>query len=183
MATALCTTGDVSDLALRPLTAPEQNAVTSLITKASALLRNAVPSIDTRIAKYVANPSDKSGVDPIVVATVVGGIITRYIRNPDGYASKSAGPFSVSYALRSEKVARGVLEVNDSDLRTLFPNRKRLRAGTIRTRPGLAPRPVGRYGPYPSVGQAVGAVVDWQADLPVDGAEGYGFLPGSGGGT
>jgi hypothetical protein len=167
----LYSTGDVAALLLRPLTTDEQASVAGLIPRASDLLRNAVPSIDDRMARWSPGTADKGAVSQKTVATVVAGVIKRYMRNPDGLASEAAGPFSASYALRGDKAPRGVLEVTADDLTTLFPNRKRPRAGTIRTRPGLAPRPVGRYGPLAGPDQVLAAVVDWSADPPVDGGE------------
>lgn len=170
MTTPLCTSDDVSTLLLRPLTANEQTYIGGLIAKASSLLRNAVPSIDVRMGRYVSNPGDPGGVDPVTVATVLAGVIKRYMRNPDGVASatEGAGPFSTttSYALRGDKAPRGVLEISAEDISALFPNRKRPRAGTIRTRPALAPRPVGRYGPLPGPDQVISAVVEWN-EYPV----------------
>jgi hypothetical protein len=167
-ASALCGTGDVSTLLLRPLTSDETPFVEDLITKASALLRNAAPSIDDRMGRPA---NDRTSVSPITVATVIAGVVKRYMRNPEGLAAQAAGPFSVSYALRTEKGPRGVLVITADDLATLFPNRKRPRAGTIRTRAALAPRPVGRYGPLPGPEQILEAVVDWSASPPVDGGE------------
>lgn len=171
MSDPLCQYSDVEAALLRPLAVQEEIYVDVLIDQASALLRNAAPSIDARIARYKTNPQDLTAVSPMAVATVVAGAVKRYIRNPEGIASQSTGPYSVTYALRSEKSARGVLQITVEDLQTLFPNRKRLRAGTIRTRPGLAPRPVGRYGPLPGPEQVISAVVDWAAVPPVEGAE------------
>jgi hypothetical protein len=171
-ADALCTTGDVETLLLRPLTTDETPYVQDLVNKASDLMRNAVPSIDDRIARWAPGGADRTAVSPGTAATVVAGVVKRYLRNPDGVASQSSGPFSVSYALRGDNTGpRGVLEITSDDIRTLFPNRKRPRAGTIRTRPALAPRPVGRYGPLPGAAQLVDAVIDWADQLPVDGGE------------
>lgn len=170
-ADALCSTSDVATLLLRSLTTDETPFVEGLITQASDLLRNAAPAIDVRIGRWRADKTDPGGVSPTTVATVVAGVVKRYLRNPEGLASQSAGPFSVSYALRSEKGARGVLEITADDLSTLFPNRKRPRAGTIRTRAALAPRPVGRYGPLAGPEQVLETIVDWSAHPPIDGAE------------
>jgi hypothetical protein len=179
----LCSTDDVAALLLRPLTTDEQDPVAGLITRASDLLRNAVPSIDARIARWSATGSDRGAVSPTTAATVVAGVVKRYIRNPDGLASQAAGPFSASYALRGDKAPRGVLEITADDVATLFPNRKRPRAGTIRTRPGLAPRPVGRYGPLAGPDQVLAAVVDWSSDPPVDGGEVVEWAQGPDGST
>jgi hypothetical protein len=159
---------DVAAALLRPLTDLETQYVPAIIDQASALLRLAAPSIDDRIARFAADPTDLSGVSEAAVGAVVAGIVKKYLTNPSGVASTSQtmGPYnnSVSYALRSEKEVRGVLQVTPADLAALFPNRKRLRAGTIRTRAALAPRPVGRYGMVTSIGQAVEAVLTFSRD-------------------
>lgn len=156
---------DVAAALLRPLTSTEADYVPDLIAKASALLRNERPSIDTRIQAFQADATDPVGVDPTVAATVVAEAVKRYMSNPQGLANESEteGPFSqsVSYALRSEKTVRGVLQITQDDLDILFPIRKRLQAGTIRVRPAMAPRPVGRYGPPPSADDVLGTELDY----------------------
>lgn len=160
---ALADVTDVEAALLRPLTDNEQNYVPTLIIQASSLLRTAEPSVDTRITAFPSGAP--SALDPTTVAAVIAGAVKRYMVNPTGIASTSntvgPGASSVTYALRSEKESRGVLQITPDDISTLFPNRKRLRAGTIRTRAALAPRPVGRYGPLPSRGEAVQAIVEW----------------------
>jgi hypothetical protein len=163
------TQDDVETALVRPLTTTEANYIDGLIGQASALLRNEAPSIDDRIARYGVDPTDKSALSPATVAAVVAGVVKRYMVNPTGIASTSQtdGPFSLStsYALRSEKETRGALQITRDDLLVLFPNRKRLRAGMIRTRPALAPRPVGRYGPIPRPSEAIGAAITFGRGL------------------
>lgn len=157
---ALATHNDLEDM-WRPLAAGEIERAINLLGKASALLRQAAPSVDDRIAAWRLNPADPRGLDPTVVATVVATIVKRFISNVEGIASQSTLDYSVSYALRTEKARRGELTVTDEDLQTLFPNRKRARIGTIRVRAALAGRPVGRYGPLPSAREFVEAVTTW----------------------
>lgn len=178
MAAAFAVSSDVETALLRPLTTTEENYVPGLLDQASALLRTAAPSIDDRIARYAADPTDPTGVDPLAVATVVAGAVKRYMVNPTGLfsESKNMGPFSTSrtYKSRYDKSARSDdLAITADDLAVLFPDRKRLRAGTIRTRPALAPRPVGRYGPIPSYRQAVASAVTFDRDVDglLEGAE------------
>lgn len=174
--TDLVTPDDVAAALLRPLTDSEDTYIYTLIGQASALLRNAAPSIDDRLARYAADPTDPTGISQATVQAVLSGVIKRYLINPSGLASTSEamGPYSTttSYALRSEKETRGILQITSEDLAALFPNRKRLRAGTIRVRPALAPRPVGRYGPPVSAADAVAADITWSAESPLypDGA-------------
>lgn len=169
MATAFATSDDVAAALLRPLTEQESQYVAQLLISASALLRNASPALDSRIALYESDPTTPRAVDPDVVAAVAAGIVKRYLVNPKGLASttEGVGPYShgETYALRAEADVRGVMQVTAEDLATLTPNRRRLRAGSIRTRPGLAPRPVGHYGGIPSLPEAVSAVVTFAPDL------------------
>lgn len=168
----LTTQPDVEAALLRPLTATEQNYILGLIAQASALLRLTAPSIDDRLARYALDPTDRTAVSPDAVSAVLAGVVKKYLVNPTGIASttETTGPFSrsTSYALRSEKERRGVLEITADDLAVLFPSRKRPRAGTIRTRPALAPRPVGRYGPIPSPGEAFDATLTWSQHVVLD---------------
>lgn len=167
-AQALATYQDLEDM-WRPLADSEIDRATGLLARASAHLRNAAPSIDDRIAAFEADPTDPRGLDPTLVATICATIVKRFISNVEGVATQSVGGYSVSYALRTEKTIRGELLVTPEDLQQLFPNRKRPRAGTIRVRPALAPRPIGRYGPLPSVREFAEAVVDWRgSDITPD---------------
>lgn len=167
--TELVAQPDVEAALLRPLTTNEATYMGALIAQAEALLRTAAPSVDARISRYEANPADPSALDPETVKAVLAGVIKRYLANPLGLTSTTdaTGPFShsESYALRGDKDTRGALQITTEDLATLFPQRKRLRAGTIRTRPTLAPRPVGRYGPIPSVSEAIDAVVTYRDEV------------------
>lgn len=165
--TPLATQAAVEAALVRPLTSAETPYIDTWISQASALLRAVVPSVDDRIQAFLSmTPPPVNAVDPVVVESVLAGVIKRYLSNPKGLASEteSTGPFShsESYALRTEKEQRGTLQIIEADLNVLFPNRKRLRAGTIRTRPALAPRPVGRYGPRPVFGDAVDAEIEWR---------------------
>lgn len=165
---ALASYQDLEDM-WRPLQDSEIDRVNRLLTRAAALLRQAAPSVDDRIAAWKNDSTDPRGLDPTVVSTVVSTIVKRFISNVEGVATQSVGGYSVSYALRTEKTIRGELLVTKEDLEALFPNRKRPKAGTIRTRPALAPRPIGRYGPLPSVQEFGAAVVDWRgSDITPD---------------
>lgn len=167
----LASWSDVETVLLRPLTTNESAYIDDLIGQASALLRTAVPSVDQRIANNNADPTDLTSVSAETVAAVVAGAVKRYMVNPTGIASntQTVGPFSesTSYALRSEKEARGVLQFTSEDIAVLFPDRKRLRVGSIRLKAGMAPRPVGNYGPIPGPDQIFTAIVDFGKLNPV----------------
>ena len=158
---------DVERKLLRPLTDTETPYIDGLLDEASALLRLAAPAIDGLVARFNADPTGKDGVSPVAVAGVVAGAVKDYLSNPNGIVnhSETAGVFaeSTSYALRGDKAERGVLQITPAALATLFPNRKRLRVGTFRLRPSLAPRPVGRYGPLPPPADAIEAAVTFGA--------------------
>lgn len=163
MTEPLAEPGDVATALLRPLTDTELVYVPGLLAQASDLLRTAAPSIDNRIAWYTQDPTNPAGVSRGTVATVIAGAVKRYMTNPRGLVSETetTGPYSTShsYALRGEKETRGALQITSDDLLVLFPNRKRLRVGSFRLQPAMAPRPVGRYGPLPSPTEAVEAAV------------------------
>ena len=147
MTLPLADTSDLEDM-WRPLQDSEVQRATNLIAKASALLRQVQPHIDARIAAFQANAADPTGLDPTLVATVVATIVKRFIANVEGVASQSVGPFSVSYALRTEKSVRGELQVTQEDLNALQMYRPRNRIGTIRVRAALAPSPLSTAGGF-----------------------------------
>lgn len=161
---------DVETALLRPLTTLEAAYIDGLIEQASALLRTAAPSIDDRLARYTTDPTDKTAVSRGTVTAVVAGVVKRYLVNPNGIVntSETSGPYahSTSYALRGERETRGALQITPDDLTVLFPNRKRARVGTFRLTPALAPRPVGRYGPIPTLPEALEAVATFDSGNP-----------------
>lgn len=127
MTTSLADIGDVEDM-WRPLTEAEKNRVGRLIIKASTLLRQRMPSVDDRIAAFIADPTDPTGLDAASVATVVATVVKRFLVNTDGLTSetKSLGSASItkSYTQRGaaashQSDARGALAVLDSDLAAL----------------------------------------------------------------
>lgn len=149
MAESLAIPDDLADLLMRPLADAETLVVTRLLAKASALLRQAMPGIDDRIALYPG--PDPRALDPTLVANVVATIVKRLSDNPQGAASKSetVGPYSASFtfAAQGETATRGELQVTQSDLDALRPaGRTSQRVGSIRLRPGLAPWPWGQLG-------------------------------------
>lgn len=172
---------DVETALLRPLTDAERPYVPDLIDKASGLLRTRVPSIDDRIELWNQDPKNLAGVSPSTVATVVAGVVKRYMTNPQGFVSETqtVAEYSTShsYALRGEKETRGEMRISDEDLAVLFPNRKRARVGSFRLSPALAPRPVGRYGPVPTPVEAYAAEVTFGSGSnrhPVAGEQDFG---------
>lgn len=151
MAVPLADASDVEDV-WRPLTDDERIRVGSLLIKASALLRQLMPNLDTRMALFATDPTTRMALDPVIVATVVATAVKDYVTNPAGAASETetVGPYShsLSYVLRGEKgPPRGVLGYSPALLAQLEPTVPESEARqSIRTKPALAPWPLGRYG-------------------------------------
>lgn len=132
---------DLQQLLSTPIAESDAIRMTGLLMRASALLRQKAPHTDQRIAD--------GSLDPLIVSTVVAGIVKRMVTNPDGASSKtvSTGPYStsVSYVDRYEGVdgslaVRGGLQVTKSDLDQLRPTPTAAsRIGSIKLRPALAP--------------------------------------------
>jgi hypothetical protein len=143
-ATNLCTPDDVADL-WRPLIDDTERArVDRLIGKASSLLRQKLPSVDTRIATFATTPTDVAALNPDTVAAVVAVVVKRFLSNPDGttHIQKSLGGASVSYgyALRGDKDPRGDLVITEDDLAKLNPPmQSNPWLGTVTTKQKLAP--------------------------------------------
>jgi hypothetical protein len=120
----LASSFDVEDM-WRPLSDAERPRVDRLVTKASALLRQAVPWVDARMARYRFDPTDLGGLSPDTVATAVATMVKNFVVNPDGATnmSETTGPYSQArgYALRGDKDRRGELQVTDSILAMLAP--------------------------------------------------------------
>lgn len=153
--TVLATTADLEDM-WRPLASSEYQRASRLLTKASSLLRQKLPAVDARMARFAVDPTDLGGLDPSAVATVVATIVKRFLSNIQGVASEGAGPYHVSYAIRGEKDIRGEMQVSQGDLDALAPHRSKVsQIGSIKTRPRLAPWPYGDIG-GPSGGSSIG---------------------------
>lgn len=164
MTQPLATFADVQDL-LPTLSSADEARVSNLLVKASALLRQRIPWIDSRVSRFQADATDLGGVDPVTVATVVATIVKRYLVNPSGATNQSEtiGPWSHSqgFALRGDKDVRGELIVTDSDIANLTPARKsKSRLKTIKQKGRLAPWPYGDVG-NPSLAATSSSVDSW----------------------
>jgi hypothetical protein len=77
---------------------PTLDQITGLIQKASAILRQRIPWVDDRIARFGIDPTDVGGLDPVLVADVVATMIKRFLVNQSGATNQSetVGPYSHS---------------------------------------------------------------------------------------
>jgi hypothetical protein len=152
----------------RPLSPDENGRAYGLLEKASALLRQALPSVDDRIAAFAVDPRDPVGLDPVTVSMVVATMVKRFLSNVQGVASEGVGPYHVAYAIRGEKDVRGELQVTQTDLDALKPySSKKSKLGSIRTSPAMAPWPFGRLG---VAGAAAAEIGDsWLVENGTDG--------------
>lgn len=131
---------DVADI-WRPLSTSETEQVENLIVKASALLRAKVPfDVDERLGLFTTDPTNVDALDPVVVASVVAGIVKRVMVNRDSVVSKTetTGPYSQSqtFVVRGAgDVDLGTLVVLPADLDALRPRLGFQKPFTIRTRP------------------------------------------------
>lgn len=161
---------DLEDM-WRPLSPDENTRAYNLIEKASALLRQALPSVDDRIAAFQADARDPAGLDPVAVSMVVATMVKRFLSNVQGVASEGVGPYHVAYAIRGEKDVRGELQVTQTDLDSLKPHSsKRSKFGSIKTSPAMAPWPFGRLGVASGVTDSVGD--SWLLENGTDGPSG-----------
>lgn len=150
--TPLAEPADVAD-AWRPLTDDtEVSRIIRLIRKASAQLRQIMPTIDRRIGLFSTDPTSPLALDPILVADVVATAVRDFVVNPAGAISETqgVGPYShsVTYAARGiNDASRGTLAFSAALLAKLQPTvSESLARRAIRMRPALAPFPLGRYG-------------------------------------
>ena len=126
---SLATVDDVATAMLRTLDTDETALATALLPRASWLVRQERPGLDTLIADNV--------LDADVVKGVVAEMVARVLRNPDGWRQKATGPFSGTYDVN---VASGYLTITDNDrpmLGLTTADQRTRRVGTIRMRPTL----------------------------------------------
>lgn len=142
----LVSQSDVETALVRPLTPTEATFIEALCDQASAKLRTAMASVDTRIAAF---QDAAAGVDPDAVAAMLAGVIKRVLVNPRGLWSiggETTGPYSSpSETYAGSRGGDGAAEppgelvITAADLAQLGPVSTFVMAGTILTR-----RPVPR---------------------------------------
>lgn len=101
----------------RPLTAAEITSASVWIRRASALLRQEVPSVDARIAN--------GSLDADVVASVVESMVRRVMTNPDGARSMSDTVEDVTLSVTFSGEADGGLYLTDRERDRLMPKPRR----------------------------------------------------------
>jgi len=122
--TPLATVDEYTDL-FGPLSAARASLARALLRSASQLIRDAYPSVDTRIVA--------GAVSADTVGLAVLQMTARVLRNPNGLRSESTGPFTRSY---DSELASGLLALTAAE-ETMLAGKKtaRRRAGTIWARP------------------------------------------------
>lgn len=128
----LATLGEYTDL-YGSLSAARAATARALLKRASQLVRDTFPGIDTRIAAgTVAGDS---------VGLAVLNMVARVLRNPQGLRSETTGPFSRAY---DPDAASGMLQITDAETGLLAPPVARTGArgklGTARVTGGMVPK-------------------------------------------
>jgi Phage protein Gp19/Gp15/Gp42 len=103
----LATVEDV-EAVWRPLDADERSQADRLLVMASGLARQAVPTVDARVAASTAFAD--------VTSAVVASAVVRVLVNPDGWTQRAEGPFSATFASGS-----GRLYLSEEELALLRP--------------------------------------------------------------
>lgn len=114
------------------LTDDQQVAVAALLVMAGATLRSNIPDLDARLTAGT--------LDSALPNMVSVNMVLRVIRNATGVRSETVGPFSRTW---DTTTMGGTLLVTAAELAMLVTKPDAAPAGTIMTRPGLAPRPYG----------------------------------------
>lgn len=149
MSDELVTQDDVEAALLRPLTAVETGFIGRNIATVSSQLRQAMTTVDDRIAAFADDPRPANALDPAVVASRLALVIKRYIANVEGVASKSRtdGPFSTTLAFASYgklfggSGVQGELQVTAADVAAINGLATPTAPGTINIKPALLAAP------------------------------------------
>lgn len=126
----LATLGEYTEL-YGALSAARAATARALLKRASQLVRDTYPGIDTRIAAGTV-PADSVGL-------AVLNMVARVMRNPNGLRSETTGPFSRAY---DPDAASGMLQITESDGVLLIPpavSRAKGKIGTVRVTGGMVP--------------------------------------------
>lgn len=139
----LATVGEYTDI-YGSLSAARTATCRALLKRASQLVRDSYPGIDTRIAAGTVSGDS--------VGLAVLNMVVRVMRNPAGLRSETTGPFSRAY---DPDAAGGMLSITDAETAMLIPPPSRTargRIGTARITGGMVPsrasHELGRNGPY-----------------------------------
>ncbi len=127
----LATLGEYTDL-YGVLTDARAATARALLKRASQLIRDSYPGIDTRIEAGTV-PADSVGL-------AVLNMVARVLRNPAGLRSETTGPFSRAY---DPDAASGMLQLTEADALLLLPpgtaRSARGKLGSARVTGGLVP--------------------------------------------
>ena len=110
---ALATVADI-EAEWRPLSPDEQGGAQARLDRASALIRNAVPNVDARIA------SDDNY--RLLAAGVAVDMVLRVLKNPDAKSEEAVDDYRYK---RDASVAGGNLYLGDDELSLLLGVRRR----------------------------------------------------------
>lgn len=113
----------------RDLSPEEEARATALLTSASALIRDRVPTVDDRITAGT--------LDPEIPKIVAIGATLRILQNPNGVRSWSIDDVTVTYD-RSDTAGPLEMHLTDHEL-DLLTGRRRGRIRTARITPTLHP--------------------------------------------
>jgi hypothetical protein len=126
----LATIGEYTDL-YGGLSEARAATARALLKRASQLIRDTYPGIDTRIAAGTV-PGDSVGL-------AVLNMVARVMRNPNGLRSETTGPFSRAY---DPDAASGMLQITEAEVSLLVPpgvSGVRGKMGSTRITGGMVP--------------------------------------------
>jgi len=122
----LATTQDVEGI-WQGLTSQQEARSVGLLDYASAMLRQALPSIDEWLAS--------GQVSEVLVRSTVANAVRRVLANPDGKAQESIDDYSWT---RAANAASGEILYTSEDLAALRPVGQAGVRGAFTIRPGIA---------------------------------------------
>jgi len=126
----LATIGEYTDL-YGSLSEARAATARALLKRASQLIRDSYPGIDTRIGAGTV-PADSVGL-------AVLNMVARVMRNPGGLRSETTGPFSRAY---DPDAASGMLQITGAEISLLVPpavSGARGKMGSSRITGGMVP--------------------------------------------
>lgn len=116
MAIVFATSGDVAVAMMRALSPAETAWAEQQLSFATAMVRERVPDVDTRVSA--------GSLDRLIVKGVVVAMVTRVLKNPDGTRSTSTARAIDDYreertTTTDQALSDGVLRLTDDELALL----------------------------------------------------------------